>query len=238
MPAVAAFAFGAWGALVTGDLLGYSWLVEHDVLFETGTLPLVVALPLFLAAWQLMTAAMMLPTALPTVGLFARASRSRPAVATFVGAYFTVWTGFAVFALAGDQGVHALVDLWPWLGDRPHLVTGGVLIAAGIGQLTGVTERCLDACRNPLHMLLRYYERGVGGAWRLGVRHAVFCVGCCWPLMLVAFGIGVGSIPLMLALAAVMLVAKVAPHGRRILRPVGFALIVGGVLVVGMTLAG
>lgn len=238
MPVVAALALGAWGTLVAGDLLGYSWLVEHDVLFETGTLPLTLAVPLFIGAWQLMTAAMMLPTTLPTVGLFARASRSRPATAAFVGAYFTVWTGFALFALVGDKGVHTLVDLSPWLDARPHLVTGGVLAVAGAGQLAGLTERCLDACRNPLHMLLRYYERGVGGAWRLGLRHALFCVGCCWPLMLVAFGIGVGSLPLMLALAAVMLVAKVVPGGRRIVRPVGVALIVGGVLLVVVTLAG
>jgi predicted metal-binding membrane protein len=238
MPAVAVLALGAWGGLVTGDLLGYSWVVKHDVLFETGTLPVLVALPLFVAAWQLMTAAMMLPTALPTVGLFARASRSRSALAAFVAAYFTVWTGFALFALVGDKAVHTVVDLWPWLDERPHLVTGGVLAVAGIGQLSGLTERCLDACRNPLHMLLRYYERGVGAAWRVGLRHALFCLGCCWPLMLVAFGVGVGSLPLMLALAMVMLVAKVAPHGRRILRPVGVALIAGGVLLVGVTLAG
>jgi predicted metal-binding membrane protein len=241
MPAVAAVAVLAWGALVTGDLLGYAWLVQHDVLLETGTLPPLVAMPLFLAAWQLMTAAMMLPTALPTVGLFARASRGqerpRLALAAFVAGYAAVWTGFAVVALAGDGIVHAVVDAWPWLAARPGLVTGGVLVVAGAGQLTGLTERCLDACRNPLQTLLRWYERGVGAAWRLGLRHGAFCLGCCWPLMLVAFGIGVGSLPLMLALAGVMLAARTAPGGHRILRPAGIGLIVGGLLVVGTTLA-
>jgi predicted metal-binding membrane protein len=241
MPAVAAAAILAWGVLVAGDLLGYAWLVQHDVLLETGTLPPLVAMPLFLAAWQLMTAAMMLPTALPTVGLFARASRGqewpRLALAAFLGGYAAVWTGFAVVALAGDGVVHAVVDAWPWLAARPGLVTGGVLVVAGAGQLTGLTERCLDACRNPLQTLLRWYGRGVGAAWRLGVRHGAFCVGCCWPLMLVAFGIGVGSLPLMLALAGVMLAARTAPGGQRILRPAGIGLIVGGILVVATTLA-
>lgn len=241
MPAVAASAVAAWVALAAAHLLGYAWLVQHDVLLETGALPPLAALPLFLAAWQLMTAAMMLPTALPTVTLFARAGRSqerpRQALAAFLAAYFAVWTAFAVAALAGDSGVHLLVEAWPWLDARPQLVTGGVLLVAGAGQLAGVTERCLDACRNPLHSLLRYYRRGVGAAWRLGVRHGLFCLGCCWPLMLVAFGIGVGSIPLMLALAAVMLAAKTAPGGRRLMRPAGIAMLAGGMTLTATTLA-
>lgn len=239
MPAVAAFAVGAWGALVAAHLVGYVWLVEHDALFETGALPAGAAILLFLAAWQLMTAAMMLPTALPTIGLFARASRAqerpRQALAAFVAAYFAVWTGFALAALAGDGAVHRLVAAWPWLDARPQLVTGGVLLVAGAGQLAGVTERCLDACRNPLHSLLRSYERGVGAAWRMGVRHGLFCLGCCWPLMLVAFGLGVGSIPLMLGLAGVMLAAKTAPGGRALMRPAGLAMLAGGALLIATT---
>lgn len=238
MPAVAAISIGAWGALVAVHLLGYAWLVEHDALLASGAPPL-VTLVLFLGAWQLMTAAMMLPTALPTVALFVRASRGqqrpRAAVAAFLGAYFAVWTAFAVAAVAGDALVHALVETWPWLDARPHLVTGGVLLVAGVGLLTGLTERCLDACRSPLHSLLRWYARGVGAAWRLGLRHAAFCLGCCWPLMLVAFGLGVGSIPLMLALAAVMLAAKTAPGGHRLLRPAALGLLAGGSLVIGST---
>jgi predicted metal-binding membrane protein len=241
MPAVVAIALAAWGALVAGDLLGYAWVAEHDSLFETGTLPLVVAMPLFVAAWQLMTAAMMLPTTLPTVSLFARAGRGqvrpRLALAVFLAAYFAVWTAFAMVALVGDEWVHQVVDAWPWLGDRPHLVTGGVLAAAGIGLLTGLTERCLDACRNPLQFLLRYYSRGIAAAWRLGLRHGAFCLGCCWPLMLVMFGVGVGSLPLMLGLAAVMLALKVAPGGRGLVRPLGIALLTGGVVLVLATLA-
>jgi predicted metal-binding membrane protein len=241
MPAVAAIGLAAWAALVTGNLLGYAWLVEHDSLFETGTVPLVLAVPLFVAAWQLMTAGMMLPTTLPTVTLFTRAGRGqerpRLALAAFLAAYFVVWTGFAVVALVGDEWVHQVVDAWPWLDARPHLVTGGVLALAGVGQLVGLTERCLDACRNPLHFLLRYYERGVRAAWRLGLRHGAFCLGCCWPLMLVMFGVGVGNVPLMLGLAAVMLVLKTAPGGRRLGRPVGVGLLGGGCLLVVATLA-
>jgi predicted metal-binding membrane protein len=241
VPAVAAISIAAWGALVAGDLLGYAWLAEHDSLFESGTLPLVVAVPLFVGAWQLMTAGMMLPTTLPTVALFTRAGRGqerpRLALAAFLAAYLAVWTGFAVVALAGDEWVHRLVDALPWLSERPHLVTGAVLAAAGAGQLTGLTERCLDACRNPLHFLLRYYERGVRAAWLLGLRHGAFCLGCCWPLMLVLFGVGVGSLPLMLGIAAVMLAQKTLPGGRRLARPVGVGLLVGGCLLVVATLA-
>jgi predicted metal-binding membrane protein len=240
MPAAAAIPVAAWGVLVAGNLLGYAWLVRHDVVLETGTLPPPAALLLFLGAWQLMTAAMMLPTALPTTALFARASRGqerhRQALAAFLAAYFAVWTAFALAALAGDSLVHVVAGAWPWLEARPHLVTGGMLVVAGAGQLSGLTERCLDACRSPLHALLRYYRRGVGAAWQLGLRHGLFCLGCCWPLMLVAFGIGVGSLPLMLGLAAVMLAAKTAPGGRRIVRPAGVGMIAGGILLVATTL--
>lgn len=154
--------------------------------------------------------------------------RPRLALAAFLAAYFAVWTAFAVVALAGDSVVHTVVDHWPWLDAHPHLVTGGVLAAAGVGQLTGLTERCLDACRNPLHFLLRYYRHGIGAAWRLGLRHGTFCLGCCWPLMLVMFGVAVGSVPLMFGLAAVMLALKLAPGGRRFVRPVGVGLVGGG----------
>jgi predicted metal-binding membrane protein len=225
-------ASAAWAALVVGSLRGWSVVLDHHHLVGGHLRVGIGDLAGFLAAWQLMVAAMMLPTALPMIRLFERVSRSQPrprlTLATFVGAYLAVWTAFAVAALFLDLLLHALVHEVPWLALRPDLITGTVLVGAGAFQFTPSKHRCLDACRNALHFVWRYYRRGIGGAWLLGVRHGAFCVGCCWALMLVMFAVGVGSLAWMVALSGVMLVEKTSTWGRRLVPLVGVALLVSG----------
>jgi predicted metal-binding membrane protein len=229
-------ASAAWSLLVVGWLRGWAAVGDHHHLLGGGR-PLgwhdVAA---FLAAWQLMVVAMMLPTTLPMLRLFANASRSQPrpglALAIFVGAYFVVWTAFAVVALLADAALHALAHAVPWLAAHETAIGGAVLAGAGAFQFSAYKYRCLDACRNPLHFLWRYYERGLGGSWRLGLRHAAFCLGCCWALMLVMFAVGVGSLVWMVALSGVMLVEKTGAWGRRLVPIVGVALIFHGCLTV------
>jgi predicted metal-binding membrane protein len=153
------------------------------------------------------------------------------AMAVFLGAYFAVWTGFAVAALAGDAVLHRLVRNWAWLGDRPWLIAGTVLVLAGAFQFSPLKERCLDACRSPVGFLWRYYGHGAGAAWNLGVRHGLFCLGCCWALMLTMFAVGVGSLTWMAGLTGVMLIEKTSTQGRRLVPLVGAALVIWGVLV-------
>jgi predicted metal-binding membrane protein len=227
-------------------VIGISWAVDgaavisHDsVLDADGTVgPLDIVA--FVAAWQLMTAAMMLPTSLPMIRLFARASRGqerpRLAMGLFLGAYFVVWTGFAVAALAGDAILHEIVERIPWLSARPSIIGGAILIGAGAFQFTGLKERCLDECRNALHFMWRYYSRGLGAAWSLGVRHALFCLGCCWALMLLMFAVGVGNLAWMVILTGVMLVEKTSTSGRRLVPIVGFVLVALGLQAVGEAL--
>jgi predicted metal-binding membrane protein len=236
-----AVAAGAWALLLVGWARGWSALADHHhLLADRGGLR-ADDLVAFLLAWQVMVAAMMLPTSLPMIALVARATRSQPhprlALAVFVGAYLVVWTAFAAAALMGDAAVHAAAHALPWLGAREGVIAGAILTGAGAFQFSPLKRRCLDACRNALHFVWRYYERGLGGAWRLGVRHAAFCLGCCWALMLVMFAVGVGHLAWMVVLSGVMLVEKTSAWGRRLVPFAGVVLITHGASIVVRALA-
>lgn len=225
-----------WALALLLPVIGDGDLVSHHAILEGRALPSAATLLLFLVAWQVMTGAMMLPSSLPMIQLFARVSHGqrhpRLALTVFLVAYFTVWTGFALVALAGDAGLHWLVEQWTWLAKQPWLIAGAVLVGAGAFQFSPLKERCLDACRSPVQFLWRYYDRGLPAAWRLGVRHGLFCLGCCWALMLTMFAVGVGSLTWMAALTGVMLIEKTSRRGRRLVPLVGATLLLWGALVV------
>lgn len=223
----------AWVAALLFATTGTDHTVGHDAMLGDGHLPPPSELLRFLVAWQVMTAAMMLPSTRPMIGLFSQVARSRMAVATFLAAYFAVWTVFALLALAGDAVLHDLVERSHWLHHRPAVITGGVLIVAGAFQFSPLKDRCLQACRTPHAFLLRHYDRGLVPAWSLGVRHGLFCLGCCWALMLTMFGVGISSLAWMAALTGVMLIEKTTRWGRRLVPVVGAVLILwGGTLIV------
>jgi predicted metal-binding membrane protein len=225
----------AWAVAVAAEVSGRGQALHHDAL-AGGGLPPWAALGLFLLAWQLMVVAMMLPSSLPLIRLFGRASANQPrplrARAAFLGGYAAVWTGFGAAAFAGDLGVHGLVGRSAWLTARPSLLGGAVLLLAGGFQFSSLKDRCLRVCRHPAGYLLRHYRRGTGAAFRLGVGHGVFCVGCCWALMLVAFAAGVANLWWMAALTAVTVFERTGRGGRRGVRPIGLALLALGVLMV------
>jgi predicted metal-binding membrane protein len=171
----------------------------------------------------------MLPSSLPLVRLFGRASARAPhrsrAMMAFLGGYALVWSAFGALAFAMDAGLHAAVDASPWLHERDWAVGGSVLALAGAFQFTSLKDACLDKCRHPAQFLMRYYERGVGGGFRLGARHGAFCVGCCWALMLVLFAAGVASLVWMALLTTLMVHEKTHPAGRRAVPVTGVALL-------------
>ena len=159
--------------------------------------------------------------ALVTAGV-ERPARAR---AVFLSAYFAVWLAFAAVALVGDGAVHAVIQVSPWLRERDGLVLAGALALAGIAQFTPLTRRCLRACRDPRGFLFQHYQRGTAAAWTLGVRHGLFCLGCCWALMLVMFATGIGNLWWMVGLTAVMVAEKTTRRGHLLLAPVGFVLL-------------
>jgi len=129
--------------------------------------------------------------------------------------------------------VHALIHRWGWLAWHPWVIAGSTLSIAGAFQFSPLKERCLAKCRSPLAFLMRYYRRGMRGAWLLGLSHGTFCLGCCWSLMLVMFGLGVGNIAWMVGLAGVMYMEKTAKQGRSLVPVVGAILMVwGGIVLV------
>lgn len=226
---------GAWSLALFALLTGRQAVLDHDAILHRGTPPGPVDFLLFFAAWQVMTAAMMLPSSVPMMRLFLQISRGqehpRLAFGVFLVAYFVVWTEFAVGALLVDSGVHALVDRWAWLEAHPGMIAGALLAIAGAFQFSPLKEQCLRECRSPRGFLWRYYQRGTWNAWRLGVRHGWFCLGCCWALMLLMFGVGVGSLVWMTALTGVMVIEKTTRWGHRLVPYVGIGLFVAGLIV-------
>jgi len=178
--------------------------------------------------------AMMLPSSMPMVKLvvFAGRRQVRPVAVplAFLAGYAVIWTAFAAGAFLGDTLVHRLVDLWPWLAVHSWLIGAVTFAIAGLFQFSPLKERCLDMCRTPLGFFMRHYRKGVGPAWQLGLRHGGYCLGCCWALMLVMFGVGVGNLAGMAALTGVMVIEKAVPGGKRLSPFIGVMLLLLGTL--------
>jgi predicted metal-binding membrane protein len=233
-PALLSAIAAAWVAAVAAEATGRGASLHHDAL-AGGEAPAGAALVLFLLAWQLMIVAMMLPSSLPLVRLFAVAGAREPRPAlvrgAFLGGYAAVWTAFGAAAFLGDVAVHAAVERSAWIEDRSWALGGGVLLLAGVFQFSALKDRCVRICRDPAGFLARHYAPGAGAGFRLGARHGVFCLGCCWALMLVMFAVGVANVAWMATLTAVMVLEKTVPDGRRAVRPVGLALVAAGALM-------
>ena len=197
-----------------------------------------VLLLVFVGGWTLMTVAMMLPTSLPLVTLFRALVRRRAdggvLVALVVIGYISVWTLFALVAHAGDRGIHAAVHHVGWLEDNAWIIAATTFLFAGAYQFSSLKYRCLDKCRSPFSFVMGHWRggRGWSDAFRLGVDHGVFCVGCCWSLMLVMFAVGIGNLAWMLVLGGAMAVEKSLPWGRRLSAPVGLLLLAWGLTLV------
>jgi predicted metal-binding membrane protein len=224
----------AWTLAVAAEISGRGSELHHDALIE-GRLPYALALVLFLVAWQAMVAAMMVPSSLPLVRLFANAAAAQPrpraAMAAFLGGYALVWTAFGWVAFVGDTMVHATVDRTPWLQQHEWLIAGGTLALAGAFQFSALKDRCLQVCRHPGAFLLRHYERGLPAAFTIGRRHGLFCLGCCWALMLLMFAAGVANLWWMAGLTALMVYEKTGTRVQRAVPMAGIALLACAALV-------
>src|SRR6266699_1770028 len=213
----------AWTIAGLSVLTNQNSLINHHYLLEESHLPVLVALVVFLAGWQVMTVGMMLPSSMPMVSMIVHAGRqqSRPqgVPAAFLAGYAVVWTAFALVAFVGDIQIHWLVHHLFWLDTHSWVIGAITFAVAGVFQFSPLKGRCLKQCRSPFRFFVRPYRKGVAAAWLLGLRHGAFCLGCCCALMLVMFGLGVGSLLSMAVLTGVMVIEKTYPGGQR-LRPV------------------
>jgi predicted metal-binding membrane protein len=238
---LALLAAAAWGALLAWSASPYARYLAHDGWGDAGALAalcraipqgdIVVPALLHALAWVLMIAAMMLPTTYPLLAMVRRVIAGRPdarrLLALVVAGFVVAWLGFGVLAHGADALLRWAAGQSAWFIANGWMVGAAVLAGAGLFQWSSLKYRCLDRCRTPFGFVnSRWHGRSPPReAFRIGIDHGLFCVGCCWALMATMFVVGTGSIGWMLALAAVMAAEKNLPWGRRLATPVGVALL-------------
>lgn len=188
------------------------------------------------AMWAVMMAGMMLPSATPIVLLYARTVRNRssdsnPAkrIYALAAGYIFVWTLFSVGATVLQRVLARLFVMTPMMEPATPIAAAALLFIAGAYQLTPFKTACLAACRSPIHFLTSRWREGIGGAFRLGAEHGLYCLGCCWALMLLLFAGGVMNLTVILALTAWVAIEKLAPFGEQSARVSGALLLAVGV---------
>lgn len=220
---LAAMAVLAWYWLVAAPPGGDAMGADHSAMaMSDGPVPAVwtaaYLLPAF-AMWTLMMVAMMLPSAAPMILLYSRvAARSEPGrgiglTSAFLLPYLGIWTLFAAAAALAQALLVAtglIGEMTLAIGDGR--IAGGLLLLAGLYQLSSLKQACLDQCRSPISFIMRLSRPGAAGALRLGVAHGLYCLGCCWALMLLLFAGGVMNLAWVAALSLLVLVEKTAPR--------------------------
>jgi predicted metal-binding membrane protein len=244
LPAMGLLTVFAWLALWIWAGSPYGRYLDHGDWTRIGlaaslcsSLPaghIVLPLLLYVGGWVLMLVAMMLPTTLPLLEVYRRLTRRRSdralLLALVIAGYLATWVAFGAAAHGLDWVLHELVRGNDWLTFNGWVFGAGVLVLAGAFQFSRLKYACLDKCRLPLGMVMEHWRsRHVRGqALLLGLRHGMFCVGCCWALMMLMFVVGTGSVGWMLLLGAVMAAEKNLPWGRRLAAPLGVALVAAG----------
>lgn len=193
---------------------------------------------LFLAIWVAMMVAMMFPSAAPMVLMFsavAAGKRQRGQafvpVWIFVAGYLIVWTLAGAVAYLAATGLDVLASHVMPLMDNASRIGGGLLVAAGLYQLSPLKHICLAKCRTPMQFLMTSWRDGYGGALRMGVEHGIYCLGCCWLLFVILFPLGMMNIAALALLTVLIFAEKALPVGRLVSRVAGIGLVGYGVLV-------
>jgi len=248
LPLIGGLILLAWLTLAIWEMSPYGRYLDHGQWTEIGLAaslcrvlpegPVVLPALLYVSGWLLMSVAMMLPTTLPLMSIFARLTAARPdrglLMALVVTGYLAVWGAFGLAAHLIDALLHAIIIGSPWLTFNGWVIGAVVLGVAGAFQFSALKYHCLDKCRTPFSFINEHW-RGQGARWhafRLGIDHGVFCVGCCWAIMLMMFVVGTGSVGWMLALGAVMAIEKNLPWGRRLSAPLGIGLLLWSAAIV------
>ena len=179
-------------------------------------------LALLFAMWVVMMAGMMLPSAAPTLLLYAGVIRKSPDgaraqahVYAFAAGYLLVWTAFSLIATVLQRLFSHWLLLSPMMEAEQRGFGGTLLMVAGLYQFTPFKRTCLESCRSPAAFIAQHWKRGLAGGFRLGSAHGLYCLGCCWALMLLLFVGGVMNLWWIGALTALVLIEKLAPLGAQ-----------------------
>jgi predicted metal-binding membrane protein len=142
--------------------------------------------------------------------------------------YLVVWTGFSALATTLQWALEQATLLSAMMVSTSPLLGGALLITAGAYQMTPLKQACLIHCRSPVQFLSSHWRKGTGGAFRMGLAHGLYCLGCCWVLMVLLFVGGVMNLLWIAALAGFVLAEKIIPRGVLFGRIMGGAMILGG----------
>lgn len=189
---------------------------------------------MFVAMWQSMMVAMMLPSALPMILIYRRAvifrGERHVASATWmvVAGYFLSWLVFGLVSYAGGMGINQVAMVSENFSRKVPQLSGALLVAAGLYQLTPWKSGCLKRCQDPLSLLSRWFPRSHFQMLKLGVVHGLYCAGCCWALMILQMVLGAMNLAVMAGIALVILLEKTLPHGLIVARFVGGFVFAGG----------
>lgn len=194
--------------------------------------------------WGAMSLAMMLPSAAPMIMTYAgiadtAAGKNESIVSPFVlaGGYTAVWFGFAVLAALAQIVLTQATLLDSSMGSASGYFSGVIFIGAGLYQFSALKHSCLTHCQKPFPFFFANWATTPAGVFRLGLTQGVYCLGCCWAMMLVMFAVGVMNVIWMAGLGMVMTIEKMLA-GRRFTHAIGVVLIVAGVCAVHAAFAG
>jgi predicted metal-binding membrane protein len=214
----------------TLDSLASAGMMAHQP-WDSGYAGLMVLM------WWVMMIAMMIPSAAPMILLFARVSRhsrdqAAPFVSTgvFVAGYLAVWGAFSLLATGLQWALESAGLMSAGMTPTSAWLAAGLLIAAGLYQVTPVKQACLRHCRGPFSFLMERWRPGSRGALRMGWTHGAYCLGCCWFLMGLLFAGGVMNLYWVAGLAAFVLLEKSIPYGHWLAYVTGGALTVWGLI--------
>lgn len=188
------------------------------------------------AMWVVMMIGMMMPAAAPIILVYSRVGRQgeegRPfaSIAWFVSGYLLAWIAFSLASTSVQWALDRAALLTPMMASANKTLGGILLILAGLYQWTPLKDVCLSQCQAPLGFILSHggFQRTATGSLALGLRHGIYCLGCCWALMALLFALGVMNLFWIAALAILILIEKVVPSGRVIARIAGVASFSGG----------
>jgi predicted metal-binding membrane protein len=190
------------------------------------------------AMWVVMMIGMMTPSVAPMILIYARVGRQammqgKPFAASgwFAAGYLLAWFAFSLAATAAQWGLERAALLTPMMESASNILGAAVLVLAGLYQWTPLKDACLSYCQSPLTFIMRHggFRRNPAGALTLGFQHGIYCIGCCWALMVLLFVGGVMNLLWIAALAILVLFEKITPFGRIIARVAGVACIAAGV---------
>jgi predicted metal-binding membrane protein len=227
----------SWVWLIAASRDMYGSMQGLSAWMMAGTWDLRYAALIF-AMWVTMMVGMMLPSATPAILLYGRVLRSSPQAQApvtrtyaFGAGYLLAWAGFSLAATILQYALARAALLSPMMVSASPALGASILIAAGLYQMTPFKRACLAHCRGPVDFITQHFRRGVGGALRMGAHHGLYCVGCCWALMLLLFFGGVMSLAWIAAITIFVLLEKLLPFEAHIGKISGALLIGAGILL-------